>query len=411
VRVGPGKPAGELFRRYWQPVLLSSELEENDGPPVRVRHLGEDLLAFRDTAGKIGLVDAYCPHRRAPLFFGRNEDCGIRCVYHGWKFDASGSCVDMPSEPTDSSFKNKVRITSYPTYEKGGLIWAYLGPADKKPAPPDFEWMRTPARLRGVSKTLEHCNYLQALEGGLDTSHSSFVHNNKIGDTQQLRNRDRSPRIDIETTDYGYAYTSTRNAGDGKRYVRVYHYILPNFQMRGQFTMVPGSSIPSISGHIWVPIDDEHTFVYNWLTGIDNDSPFTQEYYEGFESFTGRGHDDVVPGTFRLKKNLSNDYMIDRQLQKTQTYSGIVGLNTQDFALQEGMGPIVDRSQEHLGTSDRAIISMRKLMLEATHAVEKGQAPRGTDPKTYAKVRPYDNFIEGDAPWKEAFARDVVAKW
>jgi phthalate 4,5-dioxygenase len=191
VRVGPGTPAGTLFRRYWQPACLSSELPEPDGAPVRVRLLGEDLIAFRDTTGAVGLVDAFCPHRRAPLFFGRNEECGLRCVYHGWKFDVAGNCVDLPSEPDGSPMKAGIKLTAYPTHEKAGIVWAYLGPAATMPAPPDYEWTRAPATHRYVSKTYEACNYLQAVEGGLDTAHSSFLHNLRLGDTSLFRLRGR----------------------------------------------------------------------------------------------------------------------------------------------------------------------------------------------------------------------------
>src|SRR6202041_3582442 len=157
-RVGAGTPCGELFRRYWQPVLLSDELPENDGPPLRVRVLGEDLIAFRDSTGNVGLVDAFCPHRRAPLFFGRNEESGLRCVYHGWKFDRAGACVDMPSEPPDSLFKTKVAVASYPTWEGGGIVWTYMGPAASAPPPPDYEIVRVPPSHRVASKTFEDCN-------------------------------------------------------------------------------------------------------------------------------------------------------------------------------------------------------------------------------------------------------------
>jgi phenylpropionate dioxygenase-like ring-hydroxylating dioxygenase large terminal subunit len=413
VRVGRGTPGGELLRRYWMPAFLSSELEEPDGPPLRVRLLGEDLLAFRDTTGRVGLTDAFCPHRRAPLFFGRNEECGIRCAYHGWKFDADGQCVDTPSEPADSRLKSKVKLLAYPTVELGGVVWAYLGPRDKKPLPPDYEWLRAPPSHRHVSKTFERCNYLQALEGGLDTAHSSFVHNNKLEDANQLRVRDRAPRIDIETTDYGYYYVSTRQAGDRGSYVRVYHFIMPNQQMRGGVTAQDGSraEVPKLDGHIWVPIDDETTWVYNWACSADHDVPLTPEYIARWEAFAGRGKDDLVPGTFELRRNLANDYLIDRKVQKTQTYTGIQGLNTQDFALQEGMGSIVDRSKEFLGTSDRPIITMRRLLLEGTRTVERGETPRGVDPKTYRHVRPHDNLVPSGGDWKTQFASELVAKW
>jgi phthalate 4,5-dioxygenase len=413
VRVGRGTPGGELMRRYWIPALLSSELPEPDGAPVRVRLLAEDLIAFRDTNGAVGLVEAYCPHRRAPLFFGRNEECGLRCVYHGWKFDVTGKCVDMPNEPADTPMKARMRITAYPTVELGGVVWAYLGQREAMPEIPDYEWLRAPPSHRFVSKTFESCNYLQALEGGLDTSHSSFVHNNKLGDRNEVRNRDRAPRIEVEPTDYGYRYTSTRNAGEQGSYVRVYHYLMPFQQMRGGVTAIDGrrEEVPKLDGHLWVPIDDEHTWAYNWLCSFDDAVPLTPEFVEKWESFTGRSRDDLIPNSFALKRNLSNDYLIDRQVQKTRTFTGIKGLNTQDFALQEGMGPIVDRTRENLGSSDRAIVVMRRLLLEATQAVERGEAPRGVNPQSHCAVRPYDGFVPPGKTWQECFAGELVARW
>ena len=413
VRVGLGKPAGAMFRRYWQPAFLADELPDNDGAPLRVRLLGEDLIAFRDTLGRVGLVDAYCPHRRAPLFFGRNEDCGLRCVYHGWKFDVEGVCVDMPSEPADSSFKDKVRLASYPTVERGGLVWAYLGPKDRMPAPPDYEWLRAPASHRFVSKVMEHCNYLQGLEGGLDSSHSSFLHNNRLGDRSHLRNRDGAPRIEVETTDCGFLSIATRRVDDEKNYVRTYHYILPSHQIRSGVVSRTGErlDVPMFHGHIWVPIDDENSWVYNWHCAYDRGVPFTAAVAEGYEAKDGRAKEDFIPGTFELKQNKANDYLIDRQVQKTQTYTGIKGVNTQDFALQEGMGPIVDRSKEHLGTSDKGVIAMRRLLLEAVAVVERGGVPRGAEAASYRSVRPHDAVIAADADWRQAFGVELKAKW
>jgi phenylpropionate dioxygenase-like ring-hydroxylating dioxygenase large terminal subunit len=413
-RVGPGTPGGALFRRYWQPALLSRELPENDGAPVRVRILGEDLVAFRDTNGEVGIVDAFCPHRRAPMFFGRNEECGLRCVYHGWKFDRSGTCVDMPSEPPDSLFKTKVTINAYPTWEGGDIVWIYMGPRELQPPPPNYEWVRAPKTHRGVSKTFEDANYLQALEGGLDTAHSSFAHNEKLGDMNWVRNRDGAPRLDVERTDYGYTYVSTRNLGADGKYVRVYHYVMPAQQMRGGVTSWTGTGkadVPRLDGHMWVPIDDESTCVFNMIWSYDENVPITPEWYAGDEARWGRGADDLIRGTFKLKKNLSNDFMIDRQMQKTKNFTGIVGLNTQDYALQEGMGKIVDRSKEHLGTTDKAIIACRQLLLEAVDAVAAGQPPRGVEPSTYERVRPYDAVVPPGKTWEAEFAGELVAKF
>jgi phthalate 4,5-dioxygenase len=412
VRVGPGTPAGTLFRRYWQPACLSSELPEPDGAPVRVRLLGEDLIAFRDTSGAVGLVDAFCPHRRAPLFFGRNEECGLRCVYHGWKFDVAGNCVDLPSEPEGSPMKAGIKLGAYPTHEKAGIVWAYLGPKATMPAPPDYEWTRAPATHRYVNKTYEACNYLQGVEGGLDTAHSSFLHNLRLGDTSLFRLRDRAPRLDVERTDYGYYYVSTRQLGADGAYVRVYHYVMPFQQMRGGVNGVLGrNEIPMLDGHLWVPIDDEQTNVYNWCYSADPAISISDEAAEAHEHHSGRGKDDLIPGTFKLKRNPANDYLIDRAIQRTQTYTGIDGVNTQDFAIQEGMGPIADRSREYLGTTDRAIVTLRRMLLEATAAVERGETPPGADPESHRGIRAYDGVVPPGGHWREAFAADLVCKW
>ncbi len=416
-RVGPGTPMGNLQRRYWLPCALSEELPENDGAPVRVRLLGEDLVAFRDSGGEVGLVDAYCPHRRAPLFFGRNEECGIRCVYHGWKFDRDGRCVDMPSEPPDSMFATKVKIKSYPTWEGGGLVWAYMGPPEHQPPVPDYEFTRTPATHRHVSKTYEECNWLQALEGGLDTSHSSFAHNNEIHETSHLRSQDTAPRLEVYRTDYGYTYAGIRTLAAGS-YVRAYHYVMPAQQMRGRVTSRKGTHVdehPTINGHIWVPIDDYACWVYNWMYSYHPSQPLDETYAVALETGYGRGPADLIPGTYRLKRNLRNDYLIDRHVQKTKTFTGIEGVNTQDMALQEGMGPIVDRSQEHLGTSDRAIIVMRQLLLEAMSDLDAGRPIRGVDPASYSRVRAVDLVVQrpgaGTLDWRDALKDELVAKF
>jgi phthalate 4,5-dioxygenase len=411
-RVGPGTPGGKLFRRYWWPMCLASELPEKDGAPLRARLLGEDLIAFRDTEGKVGLIDAFCPHRRAPLFFGRNEECGLRCVYHGWKFDRKGDCVDMPSEPAGTTLQAKVKILAYPTVEKGGVVWAYMGPKELTPPEPDYEWTRAPATHRYVSKTFESCNYLQALEGGLDTAHSSFAHYNKLGDRANLRQHDRAPNIEVERTDYGYSYVSQRNVDEGK-YVRVYHYVMPAQQLRASIIGYEGvrNKPARLDGHIWAPIDDTTTFVYNIMCAPHPEDELKPEAVEAREKAAGRGRDDSIPGTFRLKRNATNDYMVDRQMQKTQNYTGIVGVNTQDFALQEGMGPICDRSKEFLGTSDKAIVAMRRILLEAIAVNEKGGTPRAVDAKTYRMVRAYDRVVPTGQDWRKVMEKDLVAIW
>jgi phenylpropionate dioxygenase-like ring-hydroxylating dioxygenase large terminal subunit len=412
-RVSHGTPAGEMMRRYWQPACLSSELPEPDGAPLRVRLLGEDLIAFRDSEGKVGLVDAFCPHRRAPLFFGRNEECGLRCVYHGWKFDRHGDCVDMPSEPAGTTLQAKVKLLAYPTIEKGGVVWTYMGRAEKCPPEPDYEWTRAPATHRFVSKTFENCNWLQGLEGGLDTAHSSFAHNNHMRNLAGPRQRDRRPKIDVERTGYGYYYVSTRDMGAEGNYVRVYQYMMPAQQMRASSVGWFGgkNELPRVDGHIWAPIDDVTTHVYNWICAYDETVLLTPEWIEKRESSMGRGTGDLIPGTFRLKRNQSNDYWIDRDLQKREVYTGIAGINTQDFALQEGMGAICDRSKEFIGTSDKAVVALRRLLMEAIDVCEKGGALRGLDPNSYRDVRPFDNVVPPGTDWRTAFEKELTAKW
>ena len=412
-RVGPGTPMGETLRRYWMPCALSSELPANDGPPIRVRMLGEDLVAFRDATGAVGLVDAFCPHRRAPMFFGRNEECGLRCVYHGWKFDRDGACVDMPSEPADSLFRTKVTIAAYPTYEAGGFVWAYLGPPEHQPDVPDYEFCRVPATHGFASKNKQFSNYLQALEGGLDSVHATILHATNHGDLSFLHNFERLvPRLDVVKTDYGYYYTGVRDIGDDASWVRVYQYLMPFTQMRGTVDgpFRRGDSSPRIDGHIWVPIDDQTTCVYHYTYSHDPASALAHDEIVELERSFGRGPEHVLPD-YSLRQNRDNDYLIDREAQRTTSFSGIAGVNTQDNALQEGMGPIVDRTQEHLGTTDRAIIVMRQLLLEAGHDVAVGRAPRGTAAASYRSVRAADVVIPRDRAWDRARPDAVIAKF
>jgi nitrite reductase/ring-hydroxylating ferredoxin subunit len=408
-RVGPGTPMGNLFRRYWLPALLAEELPERDGAPVRVRLLGEDLVAFRDSDGAVGLISAYCPHRRAPMFFGRNEECGLRCVYHGWKFDRNGACVDMPSEPPDSLFKTKVTIDAYPTWEGGGLIWAYLGPPELRPEPPGHELVRTTPEHRYVSKSLEDCNFLQALEGGIDPTHATILHNIKLGDRSFLNKYDELvAALDIETTDYGLTYAGIRSHPDFD-WIRVYHLIMPSFHMRGSVAGLfnkPGQ-IPTINGHIWVPIDDYRSWVFSFTYSADPSQPISQEHVLEQETRLGRGT-NTGPGYMPIR-NRSNDYLIDRQLQKTESMTGIGGVNTQDYALQEGMGAIVDRTKEHVGTTDRAIILLRKVLLDALNTMEQGGTPPAVDPSSYRCVRAVDRTIPKGTEWKVVCEPDAVA--
>jgi phenylpropionate dioxygenase-like ring-hydroxylating dioxygenase large terminal subunit len=399
---------GNTMRRYWMPALLASELPHPDSDPVRVRLLGEDLIAFRDTTGAVGLIQNNCPHRGASLFFGRNEEAGIRCVYHGWKFDTEGNCIDMPNEPAESDFKTKVKATAYPTTEKAGLIWAYMGAPDKQPPLPDLEWMRAPAGYAWVSKTYQSCNYLQAMEGGLDTSHSSFLHRDlSVEGLANPRVRATAPRLEVLNTDYGYMYASIRHLPeDRQNFVRIYHYIMPFYQLRAGGS---AKTLGNTDGHIWVPIDDTTCWTYNFH--FSHGDPLTFEQWQRYEHRMGRGlAEDYFPGTFKLKANASNDYGLSRERQKTVNYTGIEGTNTQDFAVQESMGPIYDRTQEHLGSADTAIIQMRRLLIQAVRDVEEGRDPVGSQGQG-SNVRPAQMHLPEDANWSESQLKEaLVAK-
>jgi phenylpropionate dioxygenase-like ring-hydroxylating dioxygenase large terminal subunit len=319
----------------------------------------------------------------------------------------------MPSEPSDSLFKTKVTIGSYPTWEGGGIVWTYMGPRDAMPPAPDYEWTRVPATHRFVSKTFEDANYLQGLEGGFDASHSTFLHNEFVNNKNWVRARAGAPKIEVERTPYGMRIAAIRDLGDEGSYVRISEMAMPAQQMRGMVTLLSGgrSKTPRVDGHLWIPIDDEHTWVYNFLYGLDESVAIGVDQAWEMETFAGRGPDDLIPGTYLPKRNLHNDYAIDRALQKTTTFTGIKGINTQDFAVQEGMGAIVDRSKEHLGTSDRAVITLRQLLLEAVRTVEVGGDPPGIDPESYRTMRAYDDYVPRDADWREHFREALVAKW
>ena len=377
-----GTPGGEYFRRYWLPALLSSELPEPDGPPVRTRLMGEDLLAFRDTGGRVGVVDEFCPHRQASLFWGRNEECGLRCVYHGWKFDVNGACVDIPNEPPEYRFQNKVRITAYPAQEYGGLVWVYMGPPESVPELPKLEWARVPESHRYFSKRLQETNYLQAVEGGIDSSHSNSLHATvdafrmtdsyveSVRNSSSLRDKyhvlDKSPRFTVRKTDYGLIIAARRNAGEDTYYWRLTQFLLPSH------TMIPYQQGNSIHGHCWVPRDDETCWV--WTFSWNPDQPLPEKDREAIRNETFV-HAAVDPVTFRPLRNKSNNYLIDRDLQKKSSMTGIHGFATQDMAIQESMGPLADRTRERLGTSDTAIIAARRLLLQEIRALEAGEEP------------------------------------
>ncbi len=372
---------GQYIRRFWLPFLLSSDLPEPDCEPMRVRLLGEDLVAFRDTSGRVGLVEKYCAHRRADLWFGRNEENGLRCTYHGWKYDITGQCVEAPTEPHGSNFASKVRITAYPVIEKAGILWTYMWPRKATPELPDFEFMHLPDSHVFISWCIQQCNWVQAVEGGIDTVHSVYLHSTldahrrlaewkaqgvQTRDPQRrFRTRDNPPRLFAKDTDYG-VLVGGRYQGDGDEdYWRFNLFLLPFY------TMPPSQPRQKLL-HAFVPLDDMTTA--RWTISWNLDRPFTGR--EVAEMRSGSGvHVAVIPGTHLPVRNKANNYLIDREEQRTLTYTGIRGIGEQDFSVQEGMGPIVDRSRERLGVTDVGIIQMRQRLLREAAALQEGKEP------------------------------------
>ena len=386
VRTGPGTAMGEYFRRYWLPVALSREMPAPDSPPLRVKALGEELVAFRDSNGRVGLIEPYCAHRGANLFFGRNEECGIRCVYHGWKYDVDGKCVDMPNVPRDAAMRGKIAIKAYPTRESGELVWAYLGPKDSMPELPQLEHGLLPASHRYVTKRLQQCNWAHSMEGALDTAHFSFLHmpapravpnnNSSIAaDENRLRwlRADPMPKFTVIDHDVGFVVGGARQADAGESYWRITQFMLPSHSITP--SAMPGEVY---YGYTWVPIDDESCWIY--IYGWHPDRPLSAEERAKFEKGGYGQFAELGPGYLPLR-NRSNDWLIDREEQKHRSFTGVRGIAEQDAMAQESQGLIADRTREHLTATDVAIVHFRKLMLKEIRS--KGTPQAAQKPAAY----------------------------
>ncbi len=447
-RVGPGSPMGELVRQYWIPALFTRELPEPDGDPMRVRLLGEDLVAFRDSSGQIGLLGNHCPHRGASLFFGRNEEAGLRCVYHGWKFDTTGQCIDMPNprcggvdSPAESDFRTKVEAMAYPCQERNGVIWAYMGHQNPPPPLPDLEWNLLPENQVYLSKRVAESNWVQTLEGEIDSSHSGFLHTvldeeenyenaQNIARARMFGNRpgrpsmgmyykikDKHPHFEVLDTDYGVLIGARRNAEEDSFYWRMTQFLLPFHTI-----IPPYGEDPVFSGHAWIPIDDHHTLALCFT--YHPTRPLTDDHLHGLMYGGGQlGHqglhptvDAFLPPTteawsqYRSIYHKRNDYQVDWEAQRKIRFSGLPGIWPQDSACQESMGSIYDRSSEHLGTSDTGIIRARRsLIMAATALRDKGILPASVkQPRAYrirsaSVVLPRaDNWVEASREFREA---------
>lgn len=401
-RVGPGTPMGEMLRRYWVPACLSSELPELDSDPIQVRLLGEDLVAFRDSHGRVGLVAENCPHRGASLFLARNEEGGLRCLYHGWKVDVAGTILDTPCELPGSVIRDRVKHVAYPVQERGDIVWAYMGPREKVPPFPNFHWTHVPASNRSVRKVLEECNWVQSLEGAMDSPHFLALHEGwdimRLPD-DQAHLRQAPPRQEVTDTRYGLCYVSMKSDRadpEGAKSIQVHPFVMP---FTAYITAYSDSGYGGI--HLFVPVDDVNNYYYEVryhpTQAVDTVEP--DRYLTLGIDIDEFGH--------KTKRRLENRYLQDRAAMRAkQTYSGIDGRPHQDMAMVESMGRIYDRTTEHLGTSDLVMIRLRRRLLEAVHAfADQGVDPPGLDPAIpYDKLAVVSKVIPTEMPWQEAAA-------
>lgn len=405
-----GAPMGDLFRRYWLPALLAEELPEDDCPPVRVKLLGERMIAFRDSDGRYGLMDEFCAHRGVSLWFGRNEEGGIRCPYHGWKYDVTGQCTEVPSEPPESGFCQKIKLTAYPLVKVGDILWTYMGPEEHRPELPSWEFATVPSEQTFTSKRFQECNWLQAMEGGIDSSHVSFLHSGNLNSDplfkgargNQYNLSDRMPFFEVVPHEGGLFVGARRNAEEGHYYWRITPWVMPCF------TMVPPRGDHPIHGHFWVPIDDENCWA--WSFDYHPTRALSSVELEALEA--GKGvHCAYTPGTYIPRANKTNDYLMDREAQKAgTTYSGVEGIAIQDSSLQESMGPIVDRTKENLVSTDNGVIMARQRLRKAVVALrDHGTPPPGLTPEEQ-KIRSVSVVLPPDEPFQEACKEHFIAE-
>lgn len=368
VRTGPGTPMGAYMRSFWMPALLESELPENDGKPVRIRLLGEDLVAFRDSKGRIGLLDEHCPHRGSSLALGVNGECGLRCLFHGWKFDVNGQCLDTPAEPDSSRLAKAMRVKAYPVRTAGGMIWTYMGPKESEPPFPHFPWFDMPEGHCEAFKVIYECNYAQALEGAVDSSHAGVLHRQTPWgeEAKYAHERDLQPKLEVEFTNYGMRYCAVRR-DEGLGHARITQVPLPFY------TFIPpdGGNAPEFRRdrrliNVFVPRDD----VTTWHIQFFYDENYRIDREHRIEE-AGTRHDENF---FKLVGK-RQWYGQDRDMMRTENMSGITGIAAQDHAVSETMGLIADRTKEHLGRSDMAVVAWRRLILKAVKDMQQTGTP------------------------------------
>ena len=380
-RVEGTAPMGQLMRHHWTPVCLTEEVNEPDGAPVKARVFGEDLVVFRDTDGRLGVMDEYCPHRRASLVYGRNEEGGLRCLYHGWKMDVEGNVLEMASEPTASGMAEKVKHTAYPTNEWCGLVWAYMGPKDDIPSFRPPAWAPTADTRVSIAKVLLPCNWAQILEGAIDSAHSSSLHSSDMvparvdgakatANTWLRPSTDKAPRMQVQRTGYGFRYAALRRPltnATVNDYVRSSVFVAP------ATALIPPNNLYNVA-NINVPMDDTNTAFYFIAWGHPAQTPETETWRRFLRQTVGVDLD----GSYRPLRTLENKFWQDRNSMKAGNFTGITGFPNQDVAMWLTMGPIADRTHDRLGASDLAIVEFRKQMLEAVRAFAQGSPAIGT---------------------------------
>jgi phthalate 4,5-dioxygenase oxygenase subunit len=401
-QTGPGTPAGNLLRRYWQPVALSEELPSG-AAPLRVTILGENLVLFRDDKGCPGLLGIHCSHRGTDLSYGRVENGGLRCLYHGWLYDVSGRCLEQPGEPGEGEHRNSIRHPAYPCRERGGVIFTYMGPG-AHPLLPNYEFLKaTPAHLY-VNKIFHECNYLQANEGNIDPVHLSFLHRFLENRDERYRGvrgageshynlvaRSIAPVIDVELTDFGVRIYTVRRLESERTYLRVSYFILPNLSA---FPGQTGGEGYSVNWH--VPIDDRHHWKYTFVFSAG--APLDKK-------IVNRERSELTPD-YRLVRNEANRFMQDRESMSSKTYAGMgSGFQAHDAFATARQGAIQDRTEEHLVSSDKAILAARKLLAKAIEDVQEGREPphviRDPSQNRFPHLLVISDMVPDAGDWKE----------
>ncbi|MDE2900860.1 MAG: Rieske 2Fe-2S domain-containing protein [Chloroflexota bacterium] len=383
-QIGPETPMGDLFRRFWVPAFLSRELAEPDGTPARTRLLGEHIVGFRDTSGRLGILEAACPHRGVDLSYGINEENGLRCPRCGWKFDVEGTIVDMPLEPEEEAqqMMKDIRAVAYRAREWGGVIWTYMGPAGESAELPQFEWVELPAENRFITKYVQECNYLQGLEGGIDSTRIAYLYDMLFGDppsvettadrlVQGLQSEPAEAEkpiqtVAIKTTDYGLLVGASTEQGRDQSQWQLNQWLMP-------FYTTPKPEGEGLLGCLaWVPVDDRNTMVF--AITYHPDRPLTED--EVSERRAGHGfHPTLEEGTYKRARNKENDYLIERKTSGANPLASISNQFELALVLEESMGAIVDRSKEQLDENDIAVVAARKMLMKAAIDLREGTEP------------------------------------